>query len=204
MTNEEHPNLSTPDIEFLGQKVNYPRSWQGVAVVCAISVLIVCVTFIALVKSRPENLKTIGLITGRLDIDRKHGVIKQRKWYRIEFWTPSEKTIEGLRPFLQEYPDRKNNYLWQIHDEEKNNIREKNIEFGMKLIQDSAIAGYRRYEVYGQASSTMKQGWWWVVGVDGEYSVNYIKWFTEMYKQHWEVPENKSCYLEITAFSPRK
>lgn len=192
------------DIELLGQRVNYPRTWQGVAVIITITVLIIWVTFIALVQSRPENLQTLGLITGQLQIDTQEQKVERQKWFRFEFWTPSEKTGQNLANYLSKHPEQADEYRWQIHDEKTNNIREKNHRFGTRLINDSAIDGYRRYPVSGDGRSGFKEGWWWVVGVKGDYSEAFFKWFAETYKEHWGVPMSSTSHVEITALTSSK
>jgi len=191
-----------PDIEILGQKINYPRSWRGVTVVLSIVVLIAWITYIALVESRPENLKTLGFITGSLEIDTRHNTLEQKAFFRFEFWTPSVETGEAVRTYLAEQPDKRAEYAWQIHDPVGNDIAAKNVLFGKRLAQDSTINGYRRYRVWGESDSGLKQGWWWVVGVNKAYSEDLLNWFAKTYKEHWKVPEDKNSYIEITAISP--
>ena len=113
-----------PDIELFGQRVNYPKTWQGVVAVIFTTVLIICVTFIALVQSRPENLKTIGVITGQLEIDSERKTVEQRTWFRFEFWTPSIDTRDGLAEYLNAHPKKYPDYEWQIHNKKTNNIKE--------------------------------------------------------------------------------
>ena len=56
------------DVELLGQKLSYPRRWQGVLAVMILGGTLVTVAYILLVQSRPEALKTLGLFTGKLQI----------------------------------------------------------------------------------------------------------------------------------------
>ena len=198
---EENKIFKEPDIEFLGQRRNYPRTWQGVVVVIVLVVLIMAVTHIALVQSRPENLQTLGLITGQLEIDTRNQVVQQRKWFRFEFWKPSVHTAKDMEDFLSSHPEKIKEYAWQIHDQQKNNISKKNRLFGKRLIGDSAISGYRRYLVYGEGDSDLKRGWWWVVGVQGQYSESFFKWFAETYNEHWGRPDINNAYVEITAIA---
>lgn len=201
---EHSKDDATPDIEIFGQRINYPRTWQGVTVVLVIAILVIIITYIVLVQSRPENLRSLGLVTGQLQIDSQQKNVEQRKWFRFEFWTPSEKTAIGLQNFLDRHPEQTNNYKWQIHNKKTNDLIEKNLSFGNRLMRDSTIDGYRRHPVIGDGSSGVKEGWWWVVGVEGEYSDNFFKWFAQTYKEHWGMPDDANSHVEITALSADK
>lgn len=87
-----------PDIELLGQKLSYPRRWQGVLVVLILSASLIVISYIVLVESRPENLKTLGLFTGNIQIGTDS--IKKQNKFCFGFWTPSVNTKMGMDPYM--------------------------------------------------------------------------------------------------------
>lgn len=191
-----------PDIELLGQKLSYPRRWQGVLVVLILSAALVVISYIVLVESRPENLKTLGLFTGNIQIGTDS--IKKQYKFCFGFWTPSVNTQMGMDPYLQRFPNKKNEYAWQIHNEQNNNIREKNILFGELLMEHRNITGFRRYPAVGKSTSALKEGWWWVTGVESAYSAEFFTWFADLYKAHWGLKKNETIYVEVSAIDLKK
>lgn len=202
MKNDEKIARRDPDIELLGQKLSYPRRWQGVLVVLILSVTLIVVSYIILVQSRPENLKTLGLFTGNIQI-RENSIKKQNK-FSFGFWTPSVKTRIGMGPYLQSFPKKREKYKWQIHDKKNNDIQDKNILFGDLLLEQRRISGFRRYAVVGKGSSALKEGWWWIAGVDSAYSDEFFTWFAELYKNHWGLKSNETIYVEVSAIELNK
>ena len=191
-----------PDIEMLGQKLSYPRRWQGVFVVLILSITFIVTAYIVLVQSRPENLKTLGLFTGNIQIGTDS--IKKQNQFCFGFWTPSVNTKKGMEPYLEKFPNQRNLYAWQIHDDQTNNIREKNILFGELLMEHRNIPGFRRYAAVGKRSSALKEGWWWIAGVEGSYSADFFTWFAQLYKKHWGLKEDETIYVEVSAIDLKK
>jgi hypothetical protein len=202
MSDEEKIVRRDPDIELLGQKLSYPRRWQGVFVVLILSVTLVVVAYIILVQSRPENLQTLGLFTGNIQIG--DDFIKKRDKFGFEFWTPSTHTAIAMDDYLERFPEKSVEYQWQMHDEKTNDIRQKNIRFGELLLDHPDISGYRRYEVVGKSTTVEKTGWWWVVGVDGAYSDDFFSWFARTYKTHWGLRTDDTIYVEVSAIDRQK
>ena len=197
MKDEEKSVMRNPDIELLGQKLSYPRRWQGVFVVLILSVTLVISAYIILVQSRPENLKTLGLFTGNIQIGKDF--IRKKDKFGFEFWSPSTKTREAMADYLKRFPEKSDEYAWQIHDEKANDIRQKNVRFGELLLEHPDISGYRRCEVVGKSTTVEKKGWWWVVGVDGAYSDDFFTWFADTYKTHWGLRTSDTIYVEVSA-----
>ena len=191
-----------PDIELLGQKLSYPRRWQGVFVVLILSAAFIVISYIVLVESRPENLKTLGLFTGNIQIGTD-SIVKRNK-FCFGFWTPSVSTKAGMAPYLQRFPNKKEKYAWQIHNEKENNISEKNKLFGELILERRNISGFRRHPAVGKSSSALKEGWWWVIGVEGAYSAEFFTWFADLYKSHWGLKKNETIYVEVSAIDLKK
>jgi hypothetical protein len=197
MKNDEKIIHRNPDIELFGQKLSYPRRWPGVVVVLILSSTIILLAYITLVVSRPENLKTLGVFTGNIQIGVNK--IEKQKRFSFGFWTPSVNTKIAMEPFIKNNPHKSDTYKWQIHNEEKNNIREKNVQFGDILLGHRSISGFRRYPTIGKATSALKEGWWWIVGMEGNYSEDFFTWFASVYKKHWGLKEIETIYVELWA-----
>jgi hypothetical protein len=197
MKNDEKVVHRNPDIELFGQKLSYPRRWQGVFVVLILSATLVVLSYIILVVSRPENLRSLGVFTGNIQIGVNS--IQKQKRFSFGFWTPSVNTKVAMEPFLKQHPHKADTYAWQIHKENTNDIKQKNIEFGELLLEHRSISGFRRYPAVGKATSALKEGWWWIVGMEGNYSEDFFTWFADAYKSHWGLKKIETIYVELWA-----
>lgn len=190
---------SSHDIEILGQGFNYPQTWQGAI---ALVLIVACVTLVAISSIyylrdyTPEQLKSIGSFFGEVKVKGKDNkTVASQTGFKIEFWTPSATTMDGPNNEVSESDNR-----WLINSPPEHDIKALNQLFGQRLKQDSRIDGYRRYKVYGEGQYTpLREGWWWVVGIDGEYSEQFLTWFAHTYKTHWGSPKNGNIYIEVTS-----
>ena len=169
------------EIEFLGQKLSYPKTIYGAVFSLGLFILLGFSLYTILVLAKSENLNIVtediivGGYGGKTDFKRKNIVQHQ-------FWTPSRGTYESqdLSGWVEDIKD----------------IEKRNAEFGTLLTKNDSIYGYRRYEIYGQGRSNPKKGMWWVINADKELSTKNV---ADLYQRFWDT--DNSVYIESYYFN---
>lgn len=191
------------DVEVLGQGFNYPKAHNETIAFIATVIGLCAIVLGSLLILKWYSPDQMGKLPWNNKNESSHKIaensdgsiiIKSENGFSFGFWTPSAKTKENIKKLPEKY--------WQIiGDENKSN--EANNNFGERLMADSRITGYRRYEVYGSGSSKdSKNGFWWIVTVEGQYTDEFAKWFIGVYKDHWNIPEKSKIYFEVTSATP--
>lgn len=78
--------------------------------------------------------------------------------------------------------------MGRIHSDDRLN------QFADRLLSDRRVIGYRRYEVVGQGLGFRRNGSWWTMTVDDDYSVADL---VEVYHDFWKTGGEGSIYVEI-------
>jgi len=174
MSDEEKIVRRDPDIELLGQKLSYPRRWQGVFVVLILSVTLVVVAYIILVQSRPENLQTLGLFTGNIQIG--NDFIKKRDKFGFEFWTPSTHTAIAMVDHLKRFPEKSIEYQWQMHDEKTNDTwkcrRSSGRNSTVRLITSYRSGEFSQPTRPARAGNSSRAVWTWPMSISARTMVS--------------------------------
>jgi len=160
-------------IEILGQVFCYPQTiWGMLSVACVVG----GVTLIAyLFFKYHATVQGPGFsITSTERIESTGDTTENR--YQIQFWTPSVKTkaTKGVAS-------------WEKIDSD-----EKLNGFANDLLKDRRVRGYRRYEVTGEGLSPRRQGYWWVMTADNDYSLSD---FVKGYHAFWK--NDTAVYVEV-------
>ena len=177
------PVQSRASVNLLGQNIDYPNTWPavtGIFVLCVSICLLVCIILYAKADAW-NNLRTLVTVI-RVGTDNKATVEKNQK--RFGFWTPSAHTKDKFKE--AEAPEREK---WEVLAD---NTRVD--AFGDRLTSSTdKVTGYRRYEVTGKGRGVVKQGWWWVLTVDKDYTVEE---FVATYRDFWGAKD--IIYVELT------
>jgi hypothetical protein len=177
-------------IEILGQRVDYPRTWQA-AVAVAVVVLIVAITTVAIVwivmvrASETRVHEIAGLVLEVKTFNRSGALEESKQGKLVQFWSPSAETCASLRAnYGALQPDQQ----WQCLPSDEPVKR-----FGSAMIArfGSRLNGYRRWKVAGHGRTTEKDGTWWVLNVDKNF---VIPEFVRFYSDYWK--NEKAVYIE--------
>lgn len=171
--------MSDHEIEIFGQKISYPKDKHGAISVFAVGIVIVAVSWIALVPGGSTTNSLAGHFSAGGTVDGK-GL--NTNIYQIQFWTPSEKTV-----LLRDDPKQ----MWQANVL-KGDVGKQNNLFGDKLTSNNNVTGYRRFEVYGKGRGDPKYGYWWILTVSKDYKVRD---FVKEYQDYWQTTD--SVYVEV-------
>lgn len=172
--------IKESEIEFLGQKISYPKTIYGAAFSLGLFALVAFTLYTILVLAKSENLGIIakdvvvGAFGGNGDFERKN--VKQ-----FQFWTPSSNTTL--------LDDSGEEIKWLANVEGK--AEKMNHEFGALLSENSNVYGYRRYIVFGKGRSQSKEGMWWVVNAKKDFDVEEL---AKIYQRFWKTEQ--SIYIE--------
>jgi hypothetical protein len=175
-------------IKILGQVVEYPETMHGVVFAVAVCVAIVFVVWIV-VHGPAENVRTIAGAFRTVESPKAGETKDVPGTSRLEFWTPSAKTVDFLK-------SKEGLSAW-----EANATEERVKAFGELLKAKPGVNGYRRYEVWGHGVTEFKPGWWWVVRVREPFTAEQL---IAEYRKFWgtdwplfvEVLENRASYRE--------
>lgn len=168
-------NKNDGRIEILGQILWLPRTIWGTISLASIIAGICTIVYIVAVHANPEVVKEIAstFVIGRASTGKTEVTVGR---YQIQFWTPSVQT----------------KYSKDCGSWEKVETDSRLDEFAARLLTDRRVRGYRRYEVTGQGIGHRRQGYWWVLTVDDDYTPAV---FAKVYEDFWK---NKGAiYIEI-------
>ena len=174
-------NAAHHDFELLGQKLNLPNSiTKLIGLAFILGSLLAIVIFVVLNKYSVAKTGDGWIFKGGVVSDK---AINLKKGFVIGFWTPSDNTKSGL----SKYPKDTAEYNWQAHPEKYPGltIDSVNIIFGKTIKDYFGFNGYRRYKVYGEGASGLKEGWWWNIGFEGDCNDAFLKEFKTEYIKHW-------------------
>jgi len=166
-------------IEILGQVFCYPQTiWGTLSVACVVGGVILIAYFFVKYHTtiQTPNVKVgYGLSITSTERIEKAGEATENR-YQIQFWTPSAKTklTKGIASW------------------EKIDTDERLNEFAKDLLKDRRVRGYRRYEVTGEGISPRRQGYWWIMAADNDYSPGD---FVKAYHEFWK--NDTSVYVEV-------
>ena len=184
-------NESGYDVEVLGQKFKYPKTWTSSFAVAAI-VFAICITicvvshlYLGIARSQPGTaLKMLGFLAGTYE--RGESDFSTMESYQIQFWTPSTKTwnaIVDANGGKDKVPEED---LWQ-------NVSQERIDgFGKQLKYSGFVDGLRRYHVEGYGEKTFKPGLWWVASSKREINPED---FAKFYLNFWG--DSDIVYVEV-------
>ena len=165
------------EIEFLGQRLNYPKTLYGAVFSIGLFLLFGFSLYTILVLAKSENL---GIITHDIVVGGFGGNNDFTKTNIVQhqFWTPSDKTknSKNLEPWVKKA---------------STNATKLNDEFGEVLSSDPNVFGFRRFEVYGKGRSSAKEGTWWVLNVSPEFTSDHL---ASLYQKYWGT--DQSIYIE--------
>ncbi len=185
-------NESEYDVEVLGQKFRYPKTWTS-SFGIAVFVVAICITifgvsylFLGLARSQPNVARDmLGLLSGTYK--RGENDFSAMASYQIQFWTPSTKTwnaIVDANGGKDKVPEGDH---WQ-------NVSQKRIDlFGKQLKYSGFVDGWRRYHVEGYGETTYKPGLWWVASSKREINPED---FAKFYLNFWG-EDSDTVYMEV-------
>jgi hypothetical protein len=189
------------DFELLGQKFNLPSSGTKLA---GLSIILACILgiLIFLISNKYSVAKTSDgwIFKGGVVSDK---MINLKKGFVIGFWTPCDNTKYGL----SKDPKDTAEYNWQARPEKYPGltIDSVNIIFGKTIKNYFGFNGYRRYKVFGEGASGLKEGWWWNIGFEGNCDDEFLKEFKTEYIKYWHPnaigQEWDKLYVEVTGNS---
>jgi hypothetical protein len=137
--------------------------------------VLICATvaFVAYLALRPRVEQTRRLwVPVVVETNDNQTILGETR--QLEFWTPSAKTKDYLKPNGRTVGDPEK---WQILPND-----DPVIQFGSVLHSNTSVFGYRRVEEWGQGRTSFKPGWWWTMNVSTNYSVVEL---ARTYHQYW-------------------
>lgn len=182
------------DFVILGQVFSYPKTWKGLLAWLVFCLTIAVVILIGLVYARGENIAIFGSWVRGSSIDRfvinERGERVRYDTYQVAFWTPSPETEKSFRPGRSTSLPR-----WQLAVDDK-----KVDHFGDELRKIPMVNGYRRWAVIGHGQTDYKAGYWWVVALDKNVTVEQVM---HVYRDYWTIPGSEpgskpeNIYVEV-------
>lgn len=187
---------AAPDIEIWKFKLSFPKSWTGVTAIAIILLFLTFILFLLFYAPRER----VELLIGEFASTGKF-IPQTQKRKIIQFWTPSADTWDSLMRwnFPNLTDDQKKEQLkaegWQKWDKKDG---DKVAQFDQKLSHDRTIDGYRRMKVFGHGHTYFKEGWWWIVTVRADFSMEK---FVKDYSEFWG--NKNALYVEEIASDPK-
>jgi hypothetical protein len=182
------------DIQILGQSIAYPKTTQGLIALIVLAVAIAFILWRIL-----DSPITRHISTGFVSLMLKDSGPVSESVVRLGFWTPSNNTKNSWIEHINAKQEPKldpDAAMALVPAENKWELtmgtEEKLKEFADRIRSTSMMKGYRRYQTAGEGRTLFKEGWWWVVTMDGRYKPDeFRKLYTEFFGMKREV------YLEV-------
>ncbi|MEQ9568934.1 MAG: hypothetical protein RLN75_01985 [Longimicrobiales bacterium] len=169
--------MSDNGFEIPGVSLKYPGNVHGTITAIAMVAGLVATAWIVAETAEefgPDGVASVVAPFVSVELDDGSRELSDR--YLIQFWTPSPETE-----------------AYEVRDWERGVSEEDVVAFGDSLVSKQAIAGYRRWSVFGRGRTTNKVGYWWVVTVTREFD---LREFETLYRTHWGA--DRPIYVETT------